>query len=72
MLDALLSTVLEAIPKLTTAGAQATPKPLLLGRHGGPRLVVRHRQLLERLPSAGFRFASGRQNDLLKGVAQFA
>ena len=72
MLDALFSTVLKAISELTTAGAQTTTKALLLGRHRGPRLAVRHRQLIEGLPGACFRFAPGRQNDLLEGFAQFA
>lgn len=48
--NSLLPTILKTIPKLTTAGTQATTKALLLKRQGGPWLVVRDGKLLERLP----------------------
>ena len=72
MFDALFSGVLGAISELTTAGSQTTAELLLVARHRGPRLMVRHGQLIESLPGACFRFAAGRQNDPFKGFAQFA
>ena len=60
LLDSLLPTFFEAIPKLTTAGAQTTTEVLLVGRHGGPWLVVRHSQLIEGLPGACFGFSPRR------------
>jgi hypothetical protein len=71
VLDALLSSVLQSIPELTTAGAQTAAQVLLTGRHRRPRFAVRHRQLIESLPGACFRFTPGRQNDPLEGLAQF-
>ena len=68
VLDTLLFVVFKTITELTTTGAQTTPELLLVGRHSWPWLVVRHGQLVESLPGACFRFAPGRQNDLLKGL----
>jgi hypothetical protein len=72
VVDALLSPSLKSIPELTTASTQTAPELLMVRRHGGPGLVMCHGQLSESLPGAGFRFASGRQNNPLEGFARFA
>ena len=63
MVDGLLTTVLEAIAKLTATGTQATTERLLFGRHRWPRIAVGHGELLKGLPRPGLRFASCRQYD---------